>query len=67
MHGFVSTAERLHRDKDWIANTPGLANCGIALVVLEPETVGWGEIARLLEEYSPDNSPEAPFWLAAVA
>ena len=51
MHGVVSTAERLHRDKDWIANTPGLANGGIALAVLEPETIGWGEIARLLDEY----------------
>ena len=51
MHGDFSTADRLHRDKDWIARTPGLANGGIALAVVEPDTVGWSKIASLLEDY----------------
>lgn len=51
MHGDFSTADRLHRDKDWIARTPGLANGGIALAVVEPDTVGWSKIASLLDEY----------------
>ncbi len=51
MHGNASTEERLLRDKDLIANTPGLANGGIALAVVEPESIGWGKIARLLDEY----------------
>jgi RimJ/RimL family protein N-acetyltransferase len=51
MHGDFSTADRLHRDKDWIARTPGLANGGIALAVVEPDTVGWSKIASLLDDY----------------
>jgi GNAT superfamily N-acetyltransferase len=51
MHGNLSTEELLHRDKDLIANTPGLANAGIALAVVEPENVGWAEVVRLLDEY----------------
>lgn len=51
MQGDVSTEDRLHCDKDWIACTPGLANGGIALAVVEPETVGWPKIASLLDDY----------------
>lgn len=51
MHGILSTNELLFRDKDLIANTPGLANGGIALGVVEPEKVGWAEVVRLLDEY----------------
>lgn len=51
MHRIRSTEELLRRDKDMIADTPGLANGGIALAVVEPESVGWPEIARLLDEY----------------
>ena len=50
MHG-LSTHELLYRDKDLIANTPGLANGGIALAVVEPESIGWAEVTRLLDEY----------------
>ena len=51
MHGDLSTEDRLHRDKEWIARTPGLANGGIALAIVEPDTVGWPKIASLLDEY----------------
>lgn len=51
MHDTLPTKERLHRDLDLIANTPGLANGGIALAVVEPESVGWAEIARFVDEY----------------
>ena len=51
MHGDLSMADRLLRDKDWIARTPGLANGGIALAVVEPDTVGWSKIASLLDDY----------------
>ena len=51
MHGDLSTEDRLHRDKEWIARTPGLANGGIALAVVEPDTVGWPKIASLLDDY----------------
>lgn len=47
----VSTEERLYQDKDWIARTAGVANGGIALAVVEPETLGWPRIASLLEDY----------------
>ena len=51
MQSDLSTEDRLYRDKDWIARTPGLANGGIALVVVEPETIGWPKIASLLDDY----------------
>ena len=51
MHVDLSTEDRLHRDKEWIARTPGLANGGIALAVVEPDTVGWPKIASLLDDY----------------
>ena len=51
MHRVLSTHDLLYRDKDLIANTPGLANGGIALAVVEPESVGWAEVTRLLDEY----------------
>lgn len=51
MRGDVSTEERLYRDRDWIANSPGLANGGIALAVVEPETVGWAKVASLVDDY----------------
>jgi RimJ/RimL family protein N-acetyltransferase len=51
MKGEMSTEDRLYRDKEWIARTPGLANGGIALAVVEPETVGWQKLASLLDDY----------------
>lgn len=51
MQGDFSTEDRLRRDKEWIARTPGLANGGIALAVVEPDTVGWSKIASLLDDY----------------
>jgi RimJ/RimL family protein N-acetyltransferase len=51
MQSDLSTEDRLRRDKDWIACTPGLANGGIALAVVEPETVGWQKLASLLDDY----------------
>ena len=51
MRSDLSTEELLYRDKDWIADSPGLANGGIALAVVEPESVGWPKIEALLDEY----------------
>ncbi len=47
----LSTSERLHQNREYIAKSPGLANGGIALSVIEPELVGWDNIEELLSEY----------------
>ncbi|WP_170561086.1 hypothetical protein [Ruegeria atlantica] len=47
----LSTSERLYRSREYIAKSPGLANGGIALTVIEPELVGWDHIEELLSEY----------------
>lgn len=47
----ITTEDRLFRDKDWIKGTAGVANAGIALAIVEPESIGWPKISSLLEEY----------------
>ena len=47
----LSTSERLYQNRESIAKSPGLANGGIALAVIEPELVGWDQIEELLVEY----------------
>jgi hypothetical protein len=46
-----TTAERLYRDRQFIAKSPGLANGGITLAVVEPKAVGWDQIARMIDDY----------------
>lgn len=47
----ITTEDRLFRDKDWINGTAGIANAGIALAIVDPESIGWPKISSLLEEY----------------
>lgn len=47
----ITTEDRLFRDKDWINGTAGVANAGIVLAIVEPESIGWPKISSLLEEY----------------
>lgn len=47
----ITTEDRLYRDRHWIKATAGVSNAGIALAIIEPETVGWPKISSLLEDY----------------
>mgnify|MGYP000583389059 CR=1 FL=1 len=47
----LSTSEQLYQDRAHIAMSPGLANGGIALAVIEPDLIGWDQIEELLCTY----------------
>lgn len=47
----MTTEDRLYRDMDWINATAGVANAGIALAIVEPESIGWPKVSSLLEDY----------------
>lgn len=47
----MTTADRLYRDKDWIQATAGVANAGVALAIVDPDSIGWAKVASLLEDY----------------
>lgn len=47
----MTTEDRLYRDRDWINETAGVANAGIALAIVEPESIGWPKIRFLLQDY----------------
>lgn len=47
----MTTADRLYQDRVAISQSPGLANAGIALAVVEPERVGWDKIEEYIDLY----------------